>query len=629
MTTLAHRGTLRRAGNGGVAARRAVVRWALAHVPPRVAPAAPGADAPHRRGRGRGRQHHDRPQHGPGGRRRVRLGQHRAELRRLRSAQARRPGSPPPGARSGRSRSSAIARSPSPAASRPSTSARRTRTAPTAARCSRSAGAATPTDPARSPSPTASPTLLRLDIGSTLALDGRRRTVVGIVENPRKLSDEFALVSPSSAGRRGATSPSWSTRATQSRRRPSVGAGATRPPAFAGSEKRGNDHPDGEAAGHVLGGHRLPAPGLAGRRRRLRGRRAAAAAAARHARRRRRHPEAPATRAAGQRRPRRRDRRARRDDRGSRRSGSSFAPTLESAVDHRVDRLSVPWGLIATTVLLAVLGATAAAWWPGRTVARLPVMLALSGRPPKPRPARHAAIAAAALIAVGVGCLALVGPRHGRRSSSPGSWRRSSAACSSARWRSASSPAWPGASRSRRGWRCETSSATRPVPGAALAAVTLALGIAATVVVVASAERRRQAAEPPNLSDRQIRVYLGPPEAREPPPVDAAAQLERLAASVRQLAANSTSDGDPAAQGRATGRASRGHRRHPGLPHARAREAHSTAPRGGRPTAAKRSSTSPRRRCSGTSGSTPPRSLRARTSSPTAASRPTSSSSRA
>src|SRR5918994_7755356 len=42
--------------------------------------------------------------------------------------------------------------------------------------------------------------LLALEIGETLALDGHRRTVVGIVENPRKLSDEFALVSPSSAG---------------------------------------------------------------------------------------------------------------------------------------------------------------------------------------------------------------------------------------------------------------------------------------------------------------------------------------------------------------------------------------------------------------------------------------------
>ena len=43
---------------------------------------------------------------------------------------------------------------------------------------------------------------LRLEIGSTLALDGHRRTVVGIVENPSKLSDEFALVSPSSASAR-------------------------------------------------------------------------------------------------------------------------------------------------------------------------------------------------------------------------------------------------------------------------------------------------------------------------------------------------------------------------------------------------------------------------------------------
>src|ERR687897_599738 len=42
--------------------------------------------------------------------------------------------------------------------------------------------------------------VLGLDVGKTLALDGRRRTVVGVVENPRELSDEFALVSPSSAG---------------------------------------------------------------------------------------------------------------------------------------------------------------------------------------------------------------------------------------------------------------------------------------------------------------------------------------------------------------------------------------------------------------------------------------------
>src|SRR4029450_9650457 len=46
-------------------------------------------------------------------------------------------------------------------------------------------------------------TLLRLDLGSTLALDGHRRIVVGVRENPRKLSDEFALGSPSSGGGAG------------------------------------------------------------------------------------------------------------------------------------------------------------------------------------------------------------------------------------------------------------------------------------------------------------------------------------------------------------------------------------------------------------------------------------------
>src|SRR5262249_60030674 len=49
--------------------------------------------------------------------------------------------------------------------------------------------------------------------------------------------------------------------------------------------------------------------------------------------------------------------------------------------------------------------------------------------------------------------------------------------------------------------------------GAALAAVTLALGIAATVVVIASAEEARQASVPASLSDRQVRVYLGPSAA--------------------------------------------------------------------------------------------------------------------
>ena len=70
-------------------------------------------------------------------------------------------------------------------------------------------------------------------------------------------------------------------------------------------------------------------------------------------------------------------------------------PTLETGFDHRIDPLSLPWALLVLVVLVAVLGATAAAWWPGRAVARVPVTLALSARPPRPKPAHRSAMLAA------------------------------------------------------------------------------------------------------------------------------------------------------------------------------------------------------------------------------------------
>ena len=75
--------------------------------------------------------------------------------------------------------------------------------------------------------------------------------------------------------------------------------------------------------------------------------------------------------------------------------------------------------------------------------------------------------------------------------------------------------------------------------GAALAAITLALGIAAAVVIVAAAEEKQSAAEPANLSNRQIRVYTGA-TPRPEIAVQPRAELERQATRVRQLAAGST-----------------------------------------------------------------------------------------
>jgi putative ABC transport system permease protein len=375
--------------------------------------------------------------------------------------------------------------------------------------------------------------LLRLEIGSTLALDGHRRTVVGIVENPHKLSDEFALVSPSSAFAPDLVNVL--VHASRSTIESFFGRGSNPPPALRGSENRGNDHPEAESLAifsvttvFLLLASLVAAAGfavVAQRRLRQLGMLAAIGATQKHLRLVLLANGAIVGVIAAL-------------------VGTAiglaawvvFAPTLESAIDHRIDRLSLPWWLIATAVVLAILGATAAAWWPGRAVARLPVMLALSGRPPKPRPARHSAIAAAALIAAGAACLALsdrdrppliiagiVATILGGLLLGPPALRIFSGLAG----RVSIAPRLA----LRDLVRCQARS------GAALAAVTLALGIAATVVVVASAEAAKKAGEPPTLSDRQVRVYLGPAEDRELTPVNAAARLPRLAASVRQLAA--------------------------------------------------------------------------------------------
>jgi putative ABC transport system permease protein len=375
---------------------------------------------------------------------------------------------------------------------------------------------------------------LRLEIGSTLPLDGRRRTVVGIVENPSKLSDEFALVSPSSASpdlvdvlvdaSAGSTDSFYQSQGDRSRS------------AFMGTMAQGSDVSGAAetlamfsvATVFLLLASLVAAAGfavVAQRRLRQLGMLAAVGATEKHLRLVLLTDGAVVGTLAAF-------------------IGTIaglalwlvFAPTLESAVDHRIDRLSLPWPLIAMAIVLAVVGATAAAWWPGRTVARLPVLLALSGRPPKPRPARHSAIAAAALIAVGIGCLALsdrdrppliiaglVATILGSLLLGPLAIRTFSAVAG----RVSIAPRL--ALRDLARYQARS--------GAALAAVTLALGIAATVVVTASAEEAKKASEPASLSDRQVRVYLGPSEDRELTPVDAPAQLDRLAASTRRVAA--------------------------------------------------------------------------------------------
>jgi putative ABC transport system permease protein len=377
--------------------------------------------------------------------------------------------------------------------------------------------------------------LLRLKLGSTLALDGHRRTVVGIVENPRKLSDEFALVSPSSAGTFDAVTVlvDASSASIDSYVDSAPDPGEGKPSAFAGDESQPKEQRAetlamfSVATVFLLLASLIAAAGfavVAQRRLRQLGMLSAVGATQKHLRLVLLINGALVGTIAAL-------------------LGTAlglglwlvFAPTLESVADHRVDRLSLPWPFLVLAFILAILGATAAAWWPARAVARLPVTLALSGRPPKPRPARHAAIAAAALIGVGIASLVLSGRDKplfiivgivatilGCLLLGPPAIRIFSKVAG----RLSIAP--------RLALRDLVRYQARS--GAALAAVSLALGIAATVVVVASAEAAKRNAEPVNLSDRQVRVYLGRPDTKEVIPAQALEDIGRLSASVQQIA---------------------------------------------------------------------------------------------
>jgi len=91
----------------------------------------------------------------------------------------------------------------------------------------------------------------------------------------------------------------------------------------------------------------------------------------------------------------------------------ALAPRLETIVEHRIDRFSLPWGTIAAAMVLAVVTSIVAAWWPARSAARIPVVVALSGRPARPIPAHRLAVPGGFLLAAGLGCLAFADDNGG------------------------------------------------------------------------------------------------------------------------------------------------------------------------------------------------------------------------
>jgi len=79
----------------------------------------------------------------------------------------------------------------------------------------------------------------------------------------------------------------------------------------------------------------------------------------------------------------------------------AYRPHVQASAHHVIGVFQLPWTVAWVSMVLAVLAAYAAAARPARAIARVPVVTALSGRPPAPKAVRHLA------VPFGLGFLAL------------------------------------------------------------------------------------------------------------------------------------------------------------------------------------------------------------------------------
>lgn len=80
---------------------------------------------------------------------------------------------------------------------------------------------------------------------------------------------------------------------------------------------------------------------------------------------------------------------------------ATLTPAVERLLDREVSGLAVDPVWVATCVAMGAAAAIAGAWWPARSVARLPVLTALSGRRPVTTPSRRTAMWGLALAILG------------------------------------------------------------------------------------------------------------------------------------------------------------------------------------------------------------------------------------
>ncbi|HEX5188918.1 MAG TPA: FtsX-like permease family protein [Streptosporangiaceae bacterium] len=98
----------------------------------------------------------------------------------------------------------------------------------------------------------------------------------------------------------------------------------------------------------------------------------------------------------------------------------AYRPEAEAGAHHVIGAFQLPWLVIGLAVVLAVLASYVAAARPARAIARVPIVAALAGRPPEPRQARRWALPAGlACLVVAFFLIGLAAAKAGQPNSQP------------------------------------------------------------------------------------------------------------------------------------------------------------------------------------------------------------------
>jgi putative ABC transport system permease protein len=87
----------------------------------------------------------------------------------------------------------------------------------------------------------------------------------------------------------------------------------------------------------------------------------------------------------------------------------AYVPVLQRATGHVVEAANVPWWAFGLGVVFAIATSVLASRRPAKTMAAVPVVAALSGRPAPPKAVHRSALPGVIVFAVGVTCLAFTG----------------------------------------------------------------------------------------------------------------------------------------------------------------------------------------------------------------------------